>query len=115
MPHYLYNVTVNVDQEIHDAWKSWMESTHIPDVLATGLFVGARLCLVMAEEDSGCTYAIQYQCPDLESYKLYQELHAPRLQAESQSRFGGKYVAFRTLLELHGEWTTPASKQTGIV
>jgi hypothetical protein len=115
MPHYLYNVTVNVDKDIHDAWKTWMETTHIPDVLSTGMFLNARLLLVMAEEDSGCTYAIQYTSKDLESYKLYMELHAPRLQAESHAKFGGKYVAFRTLLELHGEWNTPTGKQTGIV
>jgi hypothetical protein len=96
----IYNVTVSIDADMHDAWMEWMTGTHIADVLATGLFTQARMHRVLAEEDSGPTYAIQYTAPDMAHYERYRDEHAPRLQAEAHARFGGRFHAFRTLLEV---------------
>ncbi len=95
----LYNVTINIDQDAHDAWLSWMKEVHIPDVLATGLFTEAHMHRVLAVDDGGLTYAVQYCAPDMDHYERYQEEHATRLQNEAHERFGGRFVAFRTLLE----------------
>ena len=100
---YIYNVTVNIDDSVKDEWKKWMQEIHIPDVLETGMFVSNRFCRVMVDEESGTTYSIQYLVKDLESYKLYQELYAAKLQKEHNAKFEGKYVAFRTMLELLDE------------
>ena len=100
---YIYNVTVNIDDTAHDDWVSWMKKSHIPDVLNTGLFTSCRFCKVMVEEESGTTYSIQYLAKDMEALKLYQEMYAPGLQKEHTDRYAGKFVAFRTLLELDDE------------
>ncbi len=34
----IYNVTVNVEKEVEEVWVNWMKETHIPEILATGLF-----------------------------------------------------------------------------
>lgn len=99
----IYNVTVNVEKAIHREWLQWMKETHIPDVMNTGLFQHSRLLEVMVEEEQGVTYSIQYEVRDLETLKLYEEVYAPRLQAEHQRRFGDKAVAFRTILRLEQE------------
>jgi hypothetical protein len=96
----VYNVTVNIDSDVHDAWLRWMKETHIPDVMATGLFVESRMHRVLADDDGGATYAIQYTAADMDHYERYRDEHAPRLQADAQARFGGRFVAFRTLLEV---------------
>ncbi|MCB0772216.1 MAG: DUF4286 family protein [Flavobacteriales bacterium] len=96
----IYNVTVNVDQEVHEMWLAWMRNTHLPDVMATGHFLDARICRVLSEGDTGVTYAVQYTCKDLAEYELYSALHADRLRAESEKYYGVKAVAFRTLLEV---------------
>ena len=44
----IYNVTVNVDLDVHDQWLQWMKATHLPDVMATGLFLDQRMCRVLA-------------------------------------------------------------------
>lgn len=95
----IYNVTVNIDHDAHDAWVAWMQEEHIPEVMATGLFVESRMYKVLAEDVGGITYAIQYTAPDMAHYERYRDEHAPRLQAETQKHFGGKFAAFRTLLE----------------
>jgi hypothetical protein len=96
----VYNVTVNIDHEAHDAWLEWMKEVHIPDVMATGMFVESRLHRVLADDEGGITYAVQYTAADMAHYERYRDEHAVRLQADAQARFGGKFVAFRTLLEL---------------
>ena len=39
----IYNVTVNVDEDVLPEWLKWMSRQHIPDVMKTGLFVECKL------------------------------------------------------------------------
>ena len=96
----IYNVTLSVDKDVHEQWLHWMRQTHIPDVMATGLMLDSRLCRVLGEEEGGYTYAVQYTCADMATYERYRDEHAPRLQAETHKHYGGKFAAFRTLLEV---------------
>ncbi len=100
---YIYNVTVNIDESVHDEWLQWMKEVHIPDVLATGLFLDNRICQVLVEEEQGITYSIQYRFKELEVLDVYQKEHAPRLQAEHSARYRNKFVAFRTILRIEDE------------
>ena len=100
---YIYNVTVNIDDSVKDQWIIWMKEVHIQDVMATGMFIGYRFSKVMVEEESGTTYSIQYTVKDLEALQIYQELYAPKLQKEHAKKFEGKFVAFRTILEILDE------------
>src|SRR5690606_8891486 len=96
----LYNVTVSLtDNTIEAKWVEWMQQEHLPDVMQTGLFTDCRFLKVLNEVDSGHTYSVQYTCQSMEDYNAYKSEHAERLQADTNLRFGGKFVAFRTLLE----------------
>ncbi len=95
---YIYNVTVNIEDDTHDEWLAWMKETHIPDVMDTGMFISNRILEVMVEGENGRTYSIQYEVKDMETLALYQEVYAPKLQQEHKDKFEGKFVAFRTLL-----------------
>jgi hypothetical protein len=96
----IYNVTVNIEDDIHHEWVEWMQNTHIPDVMKTGFFNEYRFCKVMADDPQGQTYSIQYLCNNLTDYDRYQKTEAPRLQADHQAKFGGKFIAFRTILKM---------------
>ncbi|MCB0570547.1 MAG: DUF4286 family protein [Phaeodactylibacter sp.] len=97
----LYNVTIKIATALHEDWLRWMKTEHIPDVLATGLFVEHRLLHILGEEESeGVSYAIQYLCPSLDAFMEYRDKHAKRLQEEHSRRYQGQYVAFRTLMEV---------------
>ena len=98
---YLYNVTVNLEDDIHEDWLQWMKSKHIPDVMATGCFVANRMLKVLSEiENNGSTYSVQYYFNRMEEYVRYQDKYAPALQADFKDRYKDKYVVFRTLLEI---------------
>ena len=96
----IYNVTVNIDEDVHDDWFEWMSDVHIKDVMNTGLFIEARFSRILAEEEGGKSYSIQYLCKSMEDLEKYQEVHAPKLQEDHTSRYEGKFVAFRTLLRV---------------
>ncbi len=96
----LYNVTIIIDHSVHDEWTAWMQNTHIPEVMATGKFTSWKMLKILEDHNpDGVTYAIQYTAPDLSSYLEYQNEHAPGLQQKTQALYGGKFAAFRTLLE----------------
>jgi hypothetical protein len=102
----LYNVTINIDHDVKAEWLEWMNTKHIPDVMATGSFKECRLTKVIADDQGGETYSVQYLCENMELYMAYQKDHAPALQKEHSAKYEGKFVAFRTMLEvmqIHGQ------------
>lgn len=96
----IYNVTVKVDLDVHEEWLDWMRQTHIPDVLATGLFTDHRFCRILQDDPDGMTYATQYFCESMAKLQQYAALHAKRLQDDHAERYKDKYVAFRTVMEV---------------
>lgn len=97
----IYNVTVNIDEAVAEQWLHWMEKEHIPEVLATGKFSGARLVRVLVNEEmGGKTYSVQYTAPSMDVLQRYYKEDAPALRQKGMDLFGDKMLAFRTELEL---------------
>ena len=96
----IYNVTVNIENDVREEWLQWMKQQHIPDVMKTGYFIENKICKVLVDEEQGTTYSIQYLCENLDKLKEYQQQHSPRLQKEHADKYANKYVAFRTVLEI---------------
>ena len=96
---YIYNVTINIDDSIHEPWLKWVDN-HIKDVLATKRFISARLTRVLIEEEmGGTTYSVQYTAKtrqDLDNYYKY--------DAEVLRNNSAIFVAFRTELEVIKEY-----------
>ena len=78
----IYNVTINIDKDIHEEWLYWMKAVHIPDVMATGCFIENRICKIIGDEETGINYAIQYTARDMSVYETYKTEFAPALQKE---------------------------------
>jgi phosphoribosylamine-glycine ligase len=97
----IYNVTVNIEESIEQEWLQWMKDTHIPDVMKTGMFLSSKMTHVLVEEQmGGKTYSIQYTCENKETLDEYEQNYAPALQKDHNDKYQGKFVAFRTLLEV---------------
>lgn len=97
---YLYNVTVGIDKEVEQEWVTWMKKEHIPDVLSSGMFVGNKMYKVLHDnEDGTVSYSIQYFAESLDPVVKYLEEFAPVMIEKHKQKFGGRHVAFRTLLE----------------
>ena len=101
----IYNVTINIDDSVHDQWLNWLKTKHIGEVLATGCFFKAKLSKVLVEEEmGGTTYSIQYAAESKEKLQEYYNTFAPKLREEGLRLFGDKMLAFRTELEVLNEF-----------
>lgn len=98
----IYNVTVNIEADIQPDWLNWMKTVHIPDVMATGYFLDNKMAKVITTQvgETGHTYSIQYTCNSMADLEEYQEKCSNPLQEAHGKRYQGKFVAFRTLLEV---------------
>lgn len=96
----LYNITINVTSDIEQDFISWMKSTHIPEVLATGMFVEHRFYRLLHEsEDGSVNYSIQFFTETMEKMMEYERNYAPALRTKTRERYQDKAVSFRSLLE----------------
>ncbi|MDY0780591.1 DUF4286 family protein [Tenacibaculum sp. IB213877] len=101
---YIYNVTINIDNSVHNEWLVWIES-HIPEVLATGKFISAKMTQVLVDEEmGGITYSIQYTAKTREDLDEYYQHHADKLRNDGFIKFADKMVAFRTELKVINEF-----------
>lgn len=81
-----------------------MKETHIPEVLATGKFLSAKMSRVVIEEEmGGITYSVQFTTVDKNTLLRYYEEDAPSLRKEAHQLFAGKFVSFRTEMEIVNE------------
>ncbi len=97
----VYNVTVNIEEDVEKDWINWMKTVHIPEVMQTGCFNGHKFLRLLNEnpEATGVTYAIQYFLDSVAELNNYLDNYASDLQAKSHGRYPNKFVAFRTFLE----------------
>lgn len=100
---YIYNVTINIEESVHDEWLQWMKNEHIPEMLNTKKFTKALMSKVLVEESmGGITYSVQYTCINKEMLQKYYAEDAEKLRSRSKV-FEGKFVAFRTEMEVISE------------
>ncbi|MBX3165338.1 MAG: DUF4286 family protein [Bacteroidetes bacterium] len=97
---FIYNVTVNISDEVHHEWLKYMKEKHIPDVIKTGCFIDSQILKLLYVEDEGHTYSIQYKFLEMADMEKYQQQFANALQTEHKNKFGNAYTAFRTLLQM---------------
>jgi hypothetical protein len=98
---FIYNVTINVSWNIHEAWLEWMQKEHIPALIATNCFVRYQLLkLHEQDETEGPTYVAQYFAESKALYNKYIDVYANDFRTEYLNKWGDNFIAFRTLLEV---------------
>ncbi len=96
----LYNVTIGIDRECEAEWLEWMKSTHIPRVMATGMFVDSKVFKVLSqEEEESISYSFQYFAESVDKVVDYLDNYATPIVSDHNKRYVNRHVAFRTLLE----------------
>ncbi len=78
----IYEITATVRADLIEAYERYMRETHIPDLLATGFFGGARMA--RAGENR---YRIGYEAHDQTALDEYLNTEAARLRADFLAHF----------------------------
>ena len=97
----IYNVTVKVEDPIASNWLTWLKEEHIPDIINTGCFTHAAILRLLEVDDTeGPTYAVQYYADSAVQYKLYIEKFSDEMRKKGNDKWGGQFIAFRTVMEV---------------
>ena len=100
---YIYNVTINIQEDAHEEWVEWMKKEHIPEMLETGKFTKALMTKVLVQEEmGGITYSVQFTAATKDMLQKYYDEDAEEMRSRSK-KFEGKFVAFRTELQVVSE------------
>ena len=98
---FIYNVTIKIATEIATDWLIWTKEEHVPEVLATNCFSKATIVRLLEVDDSeGPTYAIQYLAESKGLYNHYIEKFAGEMLQKSFDKWGDRFIAFRSLMQV---------------
>lgn len=97
----IYNVTIKLETSIADEWLQWLLNEHIPSVMDTNCFAGYKVLRLLEVDDSeGPTFAIQYYAQSKADYNRYIELHSSKMRKLSFEKWGDRFIAFRSVMEI---------------
>ena len=98
---FIYNVTTKIDPSIQEAWLQWIKEEHIPEIINTGCFIkGTVLHLLEIDDNEGPTYAVQYTAESKALYNRYIDKFAPLMRQKAIDKWGNKFIAFRSLMQV---------------
>lgn len=98
-PEVIYAVSLDVDAAVIEGYLVWLRA-HMREIVALPGFTGAQL-LEQHEppaEAGRVSLRVQYTLRDEQALATYLREHAPRLRAEGEARFGGRFRATRQVL-----------------
>ena len=94
------NTTISIDVAIKQEWIGWMKNSYIPLILETGNFIDVKLLKIHSTEDEGgSSYALMMWCKDMNNYTDFEKQYSRQLDGLHNTKFGGRFASFRTLLE----------------
>ena len=98
-PGLVYEVNLEVEDAIAADYRDWLRG-HIAGILALPGFLGASLSEVMdpAPPEGFAGLCVQYRLESEAAYAAYLHDHAPRMRADGEARFGGRFRARRRVL-----------------
>lgn len=78
----IYEITAVVESALIEKYERYMRERHIPDLLDTGHFIGAKIA-----RSGGNRYRIAYEARDQNALEQYLNEHAARLRADFLAHF----------------------------
>ena len=97
----IYNITIQLQHSIHEAWVKWMQEKHMPEIMNTLCFEKCQLVrLLEVDETEGVTYAAQYYAADYEHYNNYIQNFATIFRKDSFELWSNQFIAFRSLMQV---------------
>lgn len=98
----IYNVTTKPHYSISGDWLQWLKEEHIPDIINTGCFTHAMVLQLLepVDDSSAPTYAVQYFAESKALYNAYIENHSIAMRQKAIDKWGGKFIAFRSVLQV---------------
>lgn len=97
----VYNVTLSVEPTIESDFIAWLKNEHLPEVLATNLFIEGIVFKIFEAPNASShnSYCVQYRLENWELFNQYNQEFAPALKQKTADKWGNNVLSFRTFLE----------------
>jgi hypothetical protein len=98
-PGLVYEVDLEVETAIAADYRAWLRG-HVAEILGLPGFLGATVSEVLepAPPAGFAGLCVHYRLDGEAVFAAYLRDHAPRMRAEGEARFGGRFRARRQLL-----------------
>ena len=95
----IYEVELEVALGIEAAYRAWL-GAHVAEILALPGFLSAQRFerREPPAPEGHFAVVVQYRLHDAQALEDYLREHAPRLRADGEARFGGRFTARRRVL-----------------
>lgn len=93
----IYEVNLLIDSEIEQTYRVWLDA-HVREILALPGFIDAEILEEKTSEAGKIALSVRYRLSSQADLDSYLADHAPRLRAEGQNKFGGRFSASRRIL-----------------
>jgi hypothetical protein len=97
----IYEVNLDLDVAIRDEYVAWL-LPHMRAICTLPGFIDAQMFGVVdpAADADRVSLCVQYTLRDAAALDAYLRDHAPRMRAEGEARFGGRFRALRRVLRV---------------
>jgi hypothetical protein len=97
----IYEVNLDLDVAIRDEYVAWL-LPHMRAICTLSGFIDAQLFGVVdpAADANRVSLCVQYTLRDAAALDAYLRDHAPRMRAEGEAKFGGRFRALRRVMRL---------------
>ncbi|MBB1087730.1 DUF4286 family protein [Lysobacter sp. SG-8] len=105
-PAVIYEVNLDIEAGVLEAYRHWLH-THVSEICALPGFTDAQVYEVLDPPPGAgrASLCVHYRLENAEAFQAYIRDHAPRLRAEGEARFGGRFHARRRVLLFNGDET----------
>jgi len=93
----IYSIHIKIPKNIIRNWENWMQKTHIPDVMKTGMFLNFKFNQSENIQEQEALYIIQYTSSNISKYLNYKTIFAIQLQNQHNNKFKNQFSAKREL------------------
>jgi Domain of unknown function (DUF4286) len=97
----VYNISIQIDPLIENEWVQWQKQEHIPEIMSSAQFTDYKFYrLLEQDETESIFYVMQFFAASESHYKKYIQEYAGNLRQKTFDRWGDKFIAFRTVMEV---------------
>jgi hypothetical protein len=96
----IYNITFQVDDEVHDNFLIWIKEYYIPEIQKNDILKAPRLCRILSHHEDGNAYSLQWE---VESSGLLHRWYLEQgtlFTDELAKTFKDRVVGLPTLMEI---------------
>lgn len=91
----VYEINIELDSSIYDDFMLWNQGQMVELIALPGF----KKAVVFTQKDNPYSLSVQYHLKNMDALEHYAANHVPKLRAEAENRYPGKFKATKRILK----------------